>query len=250
MARYTRYKRESALAALAYGLMTDRVNRLGVSSDQVPMIDYDATVDSCRQLYTSFAVDLSQFYPIVEIRTERGYHIIVLTVLVPYRTLMGYLGDLKKEVKELRRYRARLTTDDVDAWIKAFEKVLKDSTDTFEGFYKWLQTRYADLLQNRCIDPLHVELSVVRGYTTLRISGKENKPYDIAVSALWVNGEKRFVTLDTIASAMAGLRIYRPDVDKILEQARQYIPENVYNRTVDTIRRFLFEVVLEWRSTV
>jgi len=157
-------------------------NRLGVSSDMVPMIDYDARTTECRLLFPSFERELAKKLgvDIAVIKTEKGYHLIPLMVLYPKGRMVAELSALKAYIENLIRkgITPRILPGEVDAYIDALTSI-ENPQLMFDDFYRWLQKEFDVYITYRCIDMAHIDATLRRRYTTLRISGKECKPYDI-----------------------------------------------------------------------
>jgi len=240
--RVTRYDREKALISLMYGLRSGRFNRLGVSSDEIPMLDYDATTDLCRNVYRRFVRDLSRVYPLVEITTERGYHLIILKRCIPMKRVVGYImtyqrpeGDKTKIMRYERKMKrleekgvlcrplARMRNWERDEWRIAIVNQATNNPEWFEGFYQWLKAVYAFYVNNNCVDYLHVDISIQRGYTTLRISGKEGKPYDLYLSGLWYQGRVFRGTLQEILKKIEEIGFRQPNVEEEIRSATKYL---------------------------
>ena len=188
--RLSKYRRRTAVVGLIQGLIRGTQNRLGVSSDMVPMIDYDARRVECNILFPSFEAELAKKLgvDIVVIKTEKGYHLIPLMVLYPKGRMIAELSALKayveKVIREIeigrlpRAEYPRILPGEIDAYISVLSEV-ENPQMFFDDFYRWLQREFDIYLSMGCIDPAHVDATLRRRYTTLRISGKECKPYDI-----------------------------------------------------------------------
>jgi len=180
--RYTKYSRRRAVLGLCLAMLRGHANRLGVSSDEIPMLDYDATSFECQTWFRGFESDLSKKLgvDVVVIRTERGYHLIPLMVLYPKGRALAQLSSLKSYALQLekRHITPRILPGEIDAVMSALEHMF-DPTTFFDDFYRWLLKEFHLYIDAGCLDGTHIEVTLRRRYTTLRISGKENRPYDI-----------------------------------------------------------------------
>ena len=240
--RVTRFDREKALVSLMQGLLADRFNRLGVSSDEVPMLDYDATSELCRNVYRRFVRDLSDMCPLIEITTERGYHLIAIKRCIPMKRVVGYImmyqrpAEDRVKIMRFERKMRRLEEQgklcrplyqlrnwERDEWRIAIERQSYLNPEWFEGFYQWLREVYAFYVNNNCVDSLHAVISIQRGYTTLRISGKAGKPYDMFLSGLWWRGRVFRGTVQEVLRRIEEIGLKQPNVEEEIKRASVYL---------------------------
>ncbi len=243
--RYTRYDRIKALYRLVYELQRSPSARLGLSSDRIIMIDIDCTGRPvCRILWHYLAKWLCETYEadVAVLRTDRGYHIVVLREVrsrmdVIQRELkrLGELGEKLREYRDVERaytdllefnrrmmeearrsgnvraYREyRIKVADIERRLRLVRRNIKHLTAAieqekrraqrklreasltekfFEDVYYWIlrvkrgrikpSPSLAFWCMKYCCDEMHAFITLQRKYTTLRISGKPGKPYDI-----------------------------------------------------------------------
>lgn len=94
--------------------------------------------------------------------------------------VIGEIKKLQRELEYLTEYRVREPYA-LRYWEQVYE-ILRDTFRRGKPYWYW---EYAVL---KCLDRLHVEITLKRHYTTLRISGKPSKPYDIYPRYLYRNG--------------------------------------------------------------
>jgi len=263
--RVQKWSRRNALVALCYGLRRGWYNRLGVSTDMIPFIDYDATTPECRREYRRFVLSLSSQFPVIEITTDRGFHLIVLHTTLPYRVIAGYLESFytteRLDVPPLEEYerlrsmrsrdaRARELSRLPATWRRIFERILAGidpphilhlapreirmwatalrqqahmNTNWFEGWYEWFKEVYRYWYEKGCVDKLHVDISIDRGYTTLRISGKENKAYDLRYTGLYYKRRVYRIPMEELFNMIEKFGMSYPDIEKEVLEARKYL---------------------------
>ena len=220
--RLTKHRRRSALLALMHGLRRGWYNRLGVSTDMVIFFDYDITSDICRRRYRAFVSEISTIAPAVEIKTERGYHVILCKVVLPTRRVIGVLAELK------RRAVKPLTDEQITDWIEAVRRYAENNPEFFEGFYQWFKLTHPFYYEQGCVDPLHIDISIQRSYTTLRISGKEGKEYDLEFRGVWIKRRVYRVNIQEALRLIDQAGVPRPDLYKVFTEASSLlsIPDN------------------------
>ncbi len=192
--RLTRYDREKIIYQFKYRIMDavlkkkhPEIYRVGISSDVVPMFEMDTRDIIVALEFTRKLCELTGHHAVIS-RTDNGFHIIVLAQLynpnIPVRIWTGELGYVLRwfeykwhdrrdmyleEVKRLNRL--------IIGWANA---VLRDWRLNWELLYREMLRWIKEQLHGaQYLDKLHIEMSLKRHYTTLRISGKPCKRYDI-----------------------------------------------------------------------
>ena len=148
----------------------------------VPMLDYDAKSVECSVLFPSFERELARKLgvAVAVIKTERGYHLIPLMSLFPKGRIVAELASMKAYAEEMIRkgMKPRVLPSEIDAYIDTLTSI-ENPRLFFDDFYKWLIKEFSPYIHYGCLDIAHIDATIRRRYTTLRISGKECKPYDI-----------------------------------------------------------------------
>jgi len=231
--------RDKALAVLATALEVSDKYLLGISTTNVPFIDVDKKDELCTKLLDEFIEWVKRLLKcdVAVLETDKGYHIVPMTVLVNeselYEKISARIGRTYSKILDiLTRYvtydyiravglEPRDVVRNTEVWRKVLNRVprkmyptllgLADSLKeyysqrnivrvkmregefyvggkpTFEEFYRTLK-RVAEVRDPRfpwtvfadaCIDKAHVECSIKYHRTTLRISAKAGKDYDI-----------------------------------------------------------------------
>jgi len=269
--RKTRYERESALFDLKYSIYrsakekrgTEKCWRLGISSDNIIMLDLDIKKRGRRKRCTirdveAIATWLSNLINacIAILKTEKGYHMIVLKMLPSRRRMYECLGTalsvIDREIERLRRrriYQPLYELERIRGVIKgvaeSYIESIKD-TDTWDFYYEMIHRCFKEehipicRYINRCIDELHIEATLRKGYTTLRISGKPCKKYDIDFQELIIGYEVWGIREEIITTRCRAedirTPIYKRYMVEILRAVKKLEPTE---RTMDTIRRAL-----------
>jgi len=231
--------RDKALAVLATALEVSDKYLLGISTTNIPFIDVDRKDELCTKLLDEFIEWVKRLLKcdVAVLETDKGYHVVPMTVLVNeselYEEVGARIGEIYGKVLDIvTKYvtydyiravglEPRDVVRDTEAWRKVLSKVprkmyptllglvskLEDyyvqreiirvkmreghlyigGKPTFEEFYRTIK-RIAEvrdprfpwtLFADACIDKAHVECSIKYHRTTLRISAKAGKDYDI-----------------------------------------------------------------------
>jgi len=151
----------------------------------VPLIELKSLDDAVN----SISAEISRL--LRNIQLELGRDIKLEDVLTDSREFINRLNARRPYVREVIRnmqerirwleYRLRLIRR--HAYYVEGGKVLPyfdEFYETLRRFMAWMGTVYKHVIYTqRCVDPLFVELTIKNHKTTLRISGKPCKPYDI-----------------------------------------------------------------------
>jgi len=188
--RFTRYDRPTALLAWKRALAVDEHYRVGISTDMIPFIEIDSKEPVCIEARDRIARWIAETFSASTfiLETERGFHLVPCIVLFPYGYFLSLLGTARVATERAwREYRRgirktppRLTFEEIDRLIE----VLRDlhAPDLFfEDFLELVRRVGKEMLGDRyrCVDDMHLMIAEQRHNTTLRISPKVGKKYDI-----------------------------------------------------------------------
>jgi len=238
--------------------------RIGISTDNVILIDCDLTVDVCKEAVMDL---LNEIYNVVQASlfvfgTERGLHVIPCAsffnrglALDALEGLRGvYRAKKKRGVTEkegtewwVQRFGVRYPSElELDAMVDAVSSV-RHKMHIWEDAY----TEIKGVPHSMCIDTMHIDISLQRHYTTLRAIPKPNKSMDIAFLGVF-DGKLVRVDFDEVLERPARyLKCRVFDMNMLINMWRTYIQRNwvakgatIDMRVIDTMTEYIKIYVL------
>jgi len=260
--RVTRYDKEKIVYLLKYRMYNELVRqgnpevyRIGVSSDVVPMLEFDYKDIIVALDFTRKLCELSGHFAVLS-RTDRGYHIIVLAELynpiISVRLWTGIVSTFMRRyewkwsreyIEEARRIN-RMVSD------IAYNTLRDWRLNWYEFYNEMLRWIDENLHNSQYLDRQHITMSLKRHYTTLRISGKPCKKYDIKPYLL-VFPDKTYYgysvkLLDVIKPAI--LKTVKVGLLKWFESTREIIEVARYPDVLRVLRQAVSRVELKLRE--